>query len=137
MKIEDYKIGDEMFRYIDGGGIFRYVVIGRREREQEIQLEVECKTCSHGWKCQLLLAKDDYGRIFVVHMLNNDDEHDQRMWHTNDGFYFCRTADEAKQQKLVKLVAHAEEQVRKAEDSLRAAKARLAEVKGLAEGVQP
>lgn len=63
MTIKDYKIGDELFRYVEAAGIFRYVVIGRRERQEEVQLEVECKTCSHGWQCQLLLAQNDYGKV--------------------------------------------------------------------------
>lgn len=137
MKINEYKVGDELFRYVDGGGVFRYVVIGRRERADEVQLEVECKTCTHGWQCQLLLAHDDRDRIVAVHMLNNDEEDDQRNWHTNDGCHFHSTAELAKQEKLEKLVEHANKRVANAKDALRAAEARLKELQGLAEGVQP
>lgn len=29
-KIAEYKIGDELFRYVTAAGVFRYAVIGRR-----------------------------------------------------------------------------------------------------------
>jgi len=135
-KIEDYKIGDELFRYVDMAGVFRYLVIGRRETSREIQLEVESQTCSHGWKCQLLLASDDYGRIFHVHMLNEDEDRPQKYWHSNDGFFFCETSEQAKAQKMEKLIASQTEAVNKAEDVLKAAKKRLADLKGINEGVQ-
>lgn len=138
MKIADVKVGDELFRYVFPKGVFRYVVIGRREYAEGVQLEVECKTCSHGWQCQLLLAQDDYDHIVAVHMLNNDEEDDQRHWHANEsGLHFCATAEEAKQEQVKKLVRDAEDGVRKAKEALRAAEARLAEMKGLMEGVQP
>lgn len=136
MKINDYKVGDELFRYVDGAGIFRYVVIGRRERPDEVQLEVECKTCTHGWQCQLLLARDDRDRIVAVHMLNNDEEEDQRNWHGNEGYHFHADADAAQQEKLEKLINCAKERLASAKDALRVAQDRLKELQGLAEGVQ-
>lgn len=136
MKIEDCKIGTELFRYVDGGGIFRYVVDGIRQYNDELQLEVTCKTCSHGWQCRLLLAADDRGRIFVVHMLNNDEDEDQSYWHSNDGYFFVGTSEEAKQQKIKRMVKSAEERVQKAMKELTDAERRLEEVKGLDEGVQ-
>jgi|JI10StandDraft_1071094.scaffolds.fasta_scaffold221120_3 hypothetical protein len=136
--ISDYKFGDELFRYVDPCGVFRYVVIGRRERGDEVQLEVECKTCSHGYQCQLLLAQNDYGRIIAVHMLNDDAEDSQRHWHGNDeGLHFCSTSDEARQEQVRRLVRRATDNVNKCKESLAAAEKRLAEVKGLIEDVQP
>lgn len=137
MKIADYKIGDELFRYIVCGGVFRYIVDGRREYDGRVQLEVECQTCSHGWKCRLLLAQDDYGKIVEVHMLNDDDEHSQRAWHGNEGLHFWPTAEEAKQEQIRRLIRTADENVRKAEDALVAAKSRRDELKDLATGAQP
>lgn len=137
MSINTYKIGDELFRYVDAGGVFRYVVTGRREYQDEVQLEVECKTCSHGWQCRLLLAQNDFGKIVAVHMLNEDEDEPQRHWHTNDGYHFWPTVDEAKREKLVQFLRQREEAVRKAEAALVQAKAALAEAKGMVEGVQP
>lgn len=137
MSIKGYKIGDELFRYVEAGGIFRYVVTGRREYQEEVQLEVECKTCSHGWQCQLLLAQNDYGKVVAVHMLNEDEDQPQRMWHTNDGFHFCATAEEAKAEGLQKALRNRQESVRTAQERLDAAKKSLAEIQALVDGVQP
>ena len=131
-QIHEYALGDELFRYVICGGVFRYIVDGRREYDGRVQLEVECQTCSHGWKCRLLLAQDDYGRIIEVHMLNDDDEDSQRHWHINEGLHFWPTAEEAKQEQVRRLVKQAEEGVQKAKDNLAAAERRLAEFKDLA-----
>ena len=136
MKISDCTIGTTLYRYVDCAGVFRYVVDGVREYSEGRQIEVECKTCSHGWQCRLLLAADDYGRICVVHMLNNDEDHDQRYWHTNDGYFFVATAEEAKKQKIEKMVKEAQDSVKKAKESLKTAEDRLKEYSGLLEEVQ-
>lgn len=136
MVINDCKIGTELFRYVDGAGVFRYVVDGIRTYNNEIQLEVECKTCSHGYQCRLLLAQDDRGRIFHVHLLNDSEEESQAYWHTNDGFFFVVTSQEAKQQKVAKMIKSAEDGGRKAQENLEGAKARLKEYQGLIEEVQ-
>lgn len=131
-QIHEYSLGDELFRYIVGGGVFLYIVDGRREYDGRVQLEVECQNCSHGWKCRLLLAQDDYGRIIEVHMLNDDEEHSQRHWHGNEGLHFWPTSEEAKQEQVRRLVKQAEETVQKAKANLAAAELRLAEFKDLA-----
>ena len=136
MKIKDCVIGTELFRYVDGAGVFRYIVDGIRSYGDSQQIEVECKTCSHGWQCRLLLAEDDKGRIFVVHMLNNDEDDNQSYWHTNDGFFFVKTSEEAKKQKIEKMVREAKESVVKCKEALKAAEDRLAQYNGLLEGVQ-
>lgn len=135
--ISDYMIGDELFRYVEPCGVFRYVVIGRREYGNEVQLEVECKTCSHGWQCQLLLAQDDNGRIVAVHMLNDDEDESQHSWHANTGMHFWRTASAAKQEQIRRVVRRAAENVEKYKEYLAAAVKRLDEVQGLIEDVQP
>jgi len=135
-RIAKFKIGDELFRYIEGGGVFRYVVTGRREYPEGAQLEVECKTCSHGWQCQLLIAENDYGKIVAVHMLNNDEEDDQRHWHSNEGHYFVSTIEEAKAGKVAKLIRDAEQRVVDARGALKVAEQRLTELRGLDQGAQ-
>lgn len=130
--IADYKIGDELFRYIVCGGVFRYIVLGRRDYSDSVQLEVECQTCSHGWKCRLLLAQDDYGKIIEVHMLNDCEEDRQRHWHGNEGLHFWPTAEEAKQEQIRRLIRNAEDAVNKAKDALGAAERRRDELKDLA-----
>lgn len=137
MSIKGYKIGDELFRYVEMAGVFRYVVTGRREYQDEVQLEVECKTCSHGWQCQLLLAQNDYGKVIAVHMLNEDEDEPQRRWHGNEGFHFWPSVEQAKQEGLQKILRNRNEGVRRAEEGLAAAKKMLAEVQALVDGVQP
>lgn len=137
MSIKQYKIGDELFRYVEMAGVFQYVVLGRREYQEEVQLEVECKTCSHGWQCRLLLAQDDHGRIVAVHMLNEDEDEPQRNWHRNEGFHFWPTVDQARAEGLQKILRNRQESVRTAQERLDAAKKSLAEIQALVDGVQP
>jgi len=137
MSIKDYKIGDELFRYVEMAGVFRYVVTGRREYQQEVQLEVECKTCSHGWQCQLLLAQSDYGKVVAVHMLNEDEDEPQRSWHGNEGFHFWPTVEQCKAEGLQKALVNRKEAVRIAQERLDSAKKSLAEIQALMDGVQP
>lgn len=129
--ISAIKIGDELFRYVEMGGIFRYVVIGVRSYEDSVQLEVECQTCSHGWKCRLLVAQDDYGKIVHVHMLNEDEDDHQRHWHTNDGYHFWLSSQEARAESFKRAISRAKEEVTKSETDLAARKKRLAELEAL------
>lgn len=98
--IADYKIGDEMYRYVEVGGIFKYLVFGIRNYDGEVQLEVESQSCSHGYKCKILVAQNDYKKLFSVHMLNNDEDDDQRHWNSHDHFHFWPTVNEAKIEAL-------------------------------------
>ncbi len=116
--IKNYKVGDELFRHVRGGGTFRYLVQGVRSYEDSTQLEVECQTCTHGWKCRLLIAENDYGKIVHVHMLNEDEDDSQRHWHANDGLHFWPTKKEARDEGLRMLLKEADESVRKLEDQL-------------------
>ena len=134
--IGDYKIGDEMYRHVTGGGNFCYVVTGVRTTEDSVQLEVECQTCSHGWKCRLLLAQNDYGKIVHVHMLNEDEDDSQKHWHSNEGLHFWPTANEAREEVLRAMVRRADESIRKLEDALASERKRRAEL-AAAVGVAP
>lgn len=136
--IKSYGIGDELFRFIEGGGFFRYIVTGRRENQDGVQLEVECQACSHGFKCSLLIGQDDYGRIFHIHMLNEDEDGRERMWHRNDGeHFFEQTLEAAKSNRLKVMIRRREKAVRDAEAALAYARKSLDELKALADEVQP
>jgi len=135
--IKDYKLGDEMFRYVVMGGVFRYIVEGIRTHiDGDVQLEVECQTCSHGWKCMLLVAQDDYGKIVHVHMLNEDEDNPQRHWHSNDGLCFWPTSELAKLDQLKRMKREAEEAVSRAKDELRRAEQKLKQWVGLIDEVK-
>ncbi len=124
--ITEYRIGDEIWRHVDGSGTFRYIVDGIRTYPEGAMLEVECQTCSHGWKCRVLLAKNDDGRIHAVHMLNDDEDGEQRIWHTNEGLHFWPTKAEARDEGLRMLVRRQRERVTSLDNQLDAARKRLA-----------
>lgn len=128
-RIEDYKIGDSLYRHVECGGQFHYIVDGIRTSESGVMLEVECQTCSHGWKCRLLVARNDYGKLHAVHMLNNDeDEDDQRHWHGNDGFHFWPDKSKAREEGLRAILARSRERVSRLRDQLAGEQKRLAEI---------
>jgi hypothetical protein len=119
------------------GGVFRYIVKGIRTHiDGEVHLEVECQTCSHGWKCMLLVAQDDYGKIVHVHMLNEDEDNPQRHWHSNDGLSFWPTSELAKLDQLKRMKREAEEAVSRAKDELRRAEQKLKQWVGLIDEVK-
>lgn len=111
-KIADYKLGDELFRHVECGGIFRFIVDGTRTFADGVQLEVESQTCSHGWKCRLLLAENDYGRIVNIHMLNEDEGDSQRHWHSNEGLHFWPTHQQARDEALALYVSRSDERIK-------------------------
>lgn len=131
--IGDYKIGDELWRHVPGGGTFRYVVDGIRSYNDEVQLEVECQTCSHGWKCRLLISRNDYGKIHAVHMLNEDDDDPQRHWHGNEGLHFWPTKQQAREEGLRQILCEAKERAGKLRDQLKFANARVKELEAAIE----
>ena len=116
--IGEYKIGDVLYRHVKTKGRFAYTVIGVRQYDDSAQLEVECQSCTHGWKCRLLLAQNDCGKIVHVHMLNDDEDDSQCHWHANDGLHFWPTAAEAREEALRELVRLADERIKKLEESL-------------------
>lgn len=92
------RIGTQLYRYIPLSGIWEYTVIGIHEYEDRKQFAVRSESCTHGWKCELLIAYDDNGRLKYVSMLNNDEEDDQSYWHVDDETrprYFYSTKAEA------------------------------------------
>ncbi len=116
--ISTYSIGDELFRHIEGAATFRFTVQGIRKYEDSVQLEVECQTCTHGWKCRLLLAQNDYGKIVSVHMLNEDENDSQKHWHSNDGLHFWPTKVEAREEGLRALIRRADDRIKQKQDQL-------------------
>lgn len=131
------KIGDELFRYIVMGGIHRFIVLGVRQYEDSEQYEIEDQNCAHGWKCRLLVARNDYGKLHAIHMLNEDEDDRQRHWHTNDGFHFWPTVGEAKAEAYRDALRKADERVSNAEEALKVAKRQRDEMKSLLSEATP
>lgn len=133
-KINDYQLGDKLYRYVRGGGMFSYLVTGIRIYDAtSVQLEVESQSCSHGWKCSLLIGQNDYGKIFHIHMLNDDDCDSQRHWHTNDGLHFWPTEKEALNELHKILISEGEKEIRNLEERLVQERKRLDELRALLE----
>lgn len=89
------KIGTELYRWVSRAGLFHYKVVGKREYADDVQYEVECQTCSHGWKCHLLVATDDDKRVQYVKMINDDEEciREQKHFHTHSGEFHLNKSD--------------------------------------------
>lgn len=89
------KIGTDLYRWVSAAGLFSYKVIGIREYKEEKQYEIECQTCSHGWKCVLLIAEDDDKRLQYVRMVDEDEYHisEQKHFHTHCGEFHLNKSD--------------------------------------------
>lgn len=76
-------------------GLFSYKVIGVREYKEERQYEVECQTCSHGWKCVLLIAEDDDKKLRYIRMVDENEDHisSQKHFHTHCGEFHLNKSD--------------------------------------------
>ena len=120
MANEALNIGDSLYRYVVLGGIFHYIVIGKREYADDVQYEVECQTCNHGYKCVVLVAYDDYGRLMTVRALSDDDGERQYAWHVNDdnGLHYRRTKEEAGQDYFNYRIKVADTEIAKAQQTI-------------------
>lgn len=121
--MEKLKIGDGLFR-VASPLLLQYVCTGIRQYATGDLYEVECQSCSHGYKCQVLIGNDDYGRLTAIHMLNNNEENDQRCWHGNDTTFFT-SKDAALLDRANGHIRRAREGVEAAEKGLEARKAEL------------
>lgn len=136
--ISEYAVGDSMFRYVAMGGVFEFKVIGVRrygdqKETQSTQLEVESQSCNHGWKCQLLVAQDDYGRLVSIGMLNEDESEPQKYWHTQDEYHFYPRKVEAQQERLTLAVKNQQDRAKEAQRYLNKEQEKLREMKEMLE----
>lgn len=124
------EIGDVLRRYVEGSGIWAYKVIGVRDYQDGTQYDIESQSCSHGWKCQLLVAPDDNGMLSYVHMTNNDDEDNQSYWHTGE-FHFFTSLEEAKREGYEYHRNRLKDDLKKAESNVSCIKKRIEEIDDL------
>ena len=133
--ITKYAIGDSLFRYVEMGGLFEFKVIGIRvygpgeQTARDTQLEVEAQSCAHGWKCRVLVAQDDYGKLVSIGMLNEDEDDPQRYWHTQGEYYFYPTKGQAQNERLTLAVRGQEGRVKEAQERLNREAAQLKDLK--------
>lgn len=111
------KINDKFYRYITPVGVFEYIVKGIRSYEGDEQYELECQSCSHGYKCILLAALDDKKQLQYIHTLNDDEEDSQTHWHQESG-QFYKTKREVLISQCEKQKRYWNEEVAKAEHLL-------------------
>ena len=126
--INEMKIGDKLYRYVDVGGVFEYEVIGIRQYESGNQIEVRCNTCNHGWKCEVLVAMNDYGKLISIQMLNDRECDSQKCWHSQDKFHFWKTSSEAKKEKYADMIKTIKDDIKLCEVGLAAKKKNLADI---------
>lgn len=74
------KIGDKLYKYQGFGKIAEYECLAVIERKDKKLFEVECKSCTHGDHCLVLVTKKDDETYKFCAMSNNDD---QEAWHTS------------------------------------------------------
>ena len=118
-------LGDKLHRYVPLVGYFEYTVIGIRQNERGVQYEVRCDSCSHGWKCELLIAVNDYKKLAYVCMLNNDDEDDQKCFHNDLDYHFFPTLSAAKKDRKSKIIIDQKKRVEDAKAALKRAEDNL------------
>ncbi len=127
--VEKLIIGQELWRFT-WPNMLHYKVVGIRAYEDSEQYEVECQSCKHGKLCKVLIGRDDYDKLHTVNMLNNDEDDDQRCWHTRDDLStaYCTTKEGAQRERLRRSKAKAEDAVKSAQLALDNANKYLGEI---------
>jgi septin family protein len=75
------KIGTELFKW-QSFQMSMYILTGIIKREKITMYELECQSCTHGYKCKILVEKvkgKDYFKF--VTMLNEEEDDGQELWH--------------------------------------------------------
>lgn len=121
------ELGSKVYRYVPMSGIHAYIVEGVHTYEGVVQYVVEDQACSHGWKCKLLIAVNDYDKLAFVSMVNEDEEDPQRHWH-NDSNYFYLKPSLAHKERMEELKDELRKDVEAQESRLKRTKERQAEV---------
>ena len=83
-------IGDKVYKYLSSQGIMTYEVNGERKYRENIQYEIQCKDCNHGYPCELLITLNDNGQYVYVAMLNDDEEYPQYYYHIGEPFFLTK-----------------------------------------------
>jgi len=92
------KLKDKLYKYHSFGRFAEYIITAVIRRDKLTTYEAECQSCSHGFKCRVLLKKvrkqDRYEFLAMV----NDEDEEYKCWHTNYEFheYYFLTQEEAK-----------------------------------------
>lgn len=123
------KMGQELYRRASPN-VLTYKVVGIRDYGDSKQYEMECQSCDHGEKCRVLVAKDNYNKLRVIHMLHDDDDYicEQRAWHDSTT-PFHETINGVRKEVLLKNISFYQDEVQNREKSLEAAKKHLADHK--------
>lgn len=109
-------IGQEFYK-VASPRILRYRVVGVRKYETGDLYELECQSCTHGFKCLVLAGFDDYGTMQAIHMLNEDEDNPQHFWHGRDTAFYP-TQEEALLHRAYKHRSEAKDELEKAEQAL-------------------
>ncbi len=124
------KIGDFLYRYVRCGGVFEYKVIGIRIYDDQTLYELESQSCTHGWKCKILVG-GKIDQLRYVCMTNDEEEDTQHYWHTDDT-KFRKIKEEAEIDLINANLAIVKENIRTAEERVTREKASAKKYEDLA-----
>lgn len=126
------EIGQELYRWASPY-IMKYIVTGLRSYSDSEQYEVECQSCKHGYLCKVLIARDDYGKLRTVNMLNDDDG-SQKCWHAGrdemSGSY-CLTQEDAQRERAYWSLEQAKKKIEQTKANHDSAVAHYEEIKNV------
>jgi len=122
--LKKLSLGDILYKYLTFNGIGKYEVIGIREYSKgQVQYELLCHACTHGYKCEVLVTATTKGRFEYVSMIKGED---QEYWH-DDSPYFL-TQNEAIIYQSNKILSKKSKEINNLEKKLEDAKKSYSEV---------
>lgn len=124
MKLE---IGDKVYKngfmcYLE------YEIKGIRVYKDSTIYEATCLSCTHGYKCQVLLCSSSNGKFLEFAGMMDEDEDGQHYSHNMEGHYY-KTLEGAKKARLQTLVYEKGQRVEQLKKDLSTEEKRLFELK--------
>lgn len=119
-----YNIGDKLYKngfmcYLE------YEIIGIREYKDNITYEAKCLSCTHGYKCKVLLCQTG-GKLEFAGMIDPYDD-GQHYSHNMEGYYY-KTLEGAKKARLQTLVSEKKKLIEDFQKRLKEEEKRLFEL---------
>ena len=110
------KLGDKLYKYTTPSNILEYTCTGVVKRKDATLFEMTCESCSHDYKCVILLSYKR-GEYIFESMVSDDEEHEQECWHRVIKPYeiYVATAEVARRLLDLKNIAFCVESIRSAE----------------------
>lgn len=123
MKLE---IGEKVFK----NGFMCYLeyrIDGIRVYKDNTVYEATCLSCTHGYKCKVLICETN-GKLEFAGMVDHDEDDGQHYTHNMEGYYY-KTLEGAKKARLNTLVYEKEKRIEQLKKDLASEEKRLFELK--------